>query len=147
MIEKLEVEFSSDINYKGIESRKYTLTHSDETGQRFLFVRSEFAEEEYDELRDEVIADWYKKEDNKELRIMCTLYAEKSLYTEEERYKIFKRHMPRAIKAIVGGDEEYIVQNKLLDYNVYVYYLSDLIPKKEYYGKVGDYVKTVAKAN
>lgn len=146
MIDKLEVEFSLDINHKGIENRKYTLTHSDETGQRFLFVRDQFAEEEYDELRDEVIADWYKKEDNKELRIMCILYAEKSLYTEEERYKIFKRHMPRAITAIIGGDEEYITKNNLLDYDVYAYYLSDLIPKKEYYGKVGEYIEITANA-
>jgi len=146
MIENLEVEFRSDINNKRLEDRKYTLTHSDETGIRYLFIGDEFAEDQYCRLRDEVVGEWSRTSGKCQLRIMCTLYAQHSSYTEEQRYEIFKRHMPRAIIAIVGGDEEYIVEKNLLDYDVYVYYLSDTIPKMEHYGKVGEYIKTTAEA-
>lgn len=140
MVKKLKVEFTSDINNKTLGERKYTLTHSDDTGERFLFVRSDFAEDKCHKLRDEVIAEWDTNPENQELKVMCTLYSEYSLYTEEERYKIFKRHMPRAVTAIIGGDKEYIIKNNLLNYKTYVYYLSETIPKKEYYGKVREYI-------
>lgn len=141
MIENLEVEFKSDINNRNLRDRKYTLTHSDETGQRYLFIGDKFAEDKYSKLRDEVVGQWSKKHARCELRIMCTLNSEQSLYSEEKRYEIFKRHMPRAIIAIVNGDKEYIKDNSLLDYDVYVYYLSNTMPKMEHYGKVSDYIK------
>ena len=140
MIKKLEVEFKLNINNKNLTDRKYTLTHSDETGQRYLFIGDEFAEDKYDKLRDEVVGEWSKASQKCELRIMCNLYSEHSSYTMQERYEIFKKHMPRAITAIINGDREYIIENNLLDYGVCVYYLSDLMNRMEYYGKVGNYI-------
>ncbi len=123
--------------------RKYTLTHSDETGMRFLFIGSEYAEEEYDELRDEVIAHWEKLDGKYILKFSCPLKCEKSKYTSEERLKIFKRHMPRVLQAVIGGDSNYINSNpELLEANNHVYYCYDEDNKVfEEMGKVKDYMK------
>ena len=146
MIKKLEVEFRSEINNKKLGDRKYTLTHCDETGQRYLFIDDKFAEDKYDKLRDEVVGQWSKINGEYNLSVMCVLYSKYSSYTQEERYEIFKRHMPRAITAIVKGDEDYIVENSLLDHDIYVYYLSNIMPKLEHYGKIEDFIKTIVKA-
>lgn len=140
MIKKLEVEFNSNINNRDCTDRKYTLTHSDETGQRYLFIGEKFAEDRYNKLKDEVLGQWGKAYTEFELHITCTLYSEHSSLTIEERYEKFKQHMPRAITAIINGDKKYIIENNLLDYNVYVHFLSDIVPSKEHYGKVSDYI-------
>lgn len=106
--------------------RKYTLTHSDETGMRFLFIGSEYAEEEYDELRDEVIAKWEKVNDEYILKFSCPLSCEKSKYSSDERLKIFKKHMPRVLEAVIKGDVKYIRSNsKLLEATNHIYYCYD----------------------
>lgn len=137
---KLTVNIREDI-LNPLE-RKYTLTHSDETGMRFLFIDSEYAEEEYDEIRDEVIARWYKKEDNYYFKVFCPLTCKESKYTADERLEIFKRHMPRALKAIIGGDSNYINSNKeLLDATIHTYYCYDDENKVfEEKGKVKEYL-------
>jgi hypothetical protein len=140
MMKKLEVEFESDINKKSLRERKYTLTHSDETGQRHLYIGAEFNEEKCNKLRDEVIGNWSNAYAEIELHIKCNLYSEYSSLTIEERYDRFKKHMPRAITAIINGDKEYIIANNLLGNNVYVYFLSDLMSGREYYNRVNDYI-------
>lgn len=70
--------------------RKYTLTHSDETGMRFLFIGSEYAEDQFDELRDEVVGHWDKIDNDFVLKVFCPLYCAKSKYTSDERLQIFK---------------------------------------------------------
>lgn len=122
--------------------RKYTLTHSDETGMRFLFVGSEYAEEEYDELRDEVIAHWDKIDDKYFLKVLCPLSCEASKYSADERLEIFKRHMPRVLKAVIGGDLAYINSNeKLLEAANHIYYCYDEDNKVfEKMGIVKDYI-------
>lgn len=122
--------------------RKYTLTHSDETGMRFLFIGSEYAEEEYDELRDEVVAHWDKLGEGYCLKFYCPLSCEKSKYSSDERLEIFKRHMPRVLKAVIGGDLDYIKSNKgLLDGANHIYYCYDEENKVfEEMGIVRDYI-------
>lgn len=106
--------------------RKYTLTHSDKTGIKFLFVGSEYAEEEYDELRDEVVAYWDKTDDYYFLKVFCLLSCEASKYSADERLEIFKRHMTRVLKAVIGGDLDYINSNHgLLDAATHIYYCYD----------------------
>lgn len=106
--------------------RKYTLTHSDETGMRFLFIGLEYAEEEYDELRDEVVAHWDKSDGNYSLKFFCPLSCAESKYSADERLKIFKRHMPRVLKAVIGGDSDYINSKpELLDADNFIYYCYD----------------------
>ena len=106
--------------------RKYTLTHSDETGMRFLFIGSEYAEEEFDKLRDEVIAHFYKSDNAYILKVICPLSCAESKYSSDERFAIFKRHMPRVLKAIIGGDLAYInLTPGLLEADNHIHYCYD----------------------
>lgn len=141
LIRKLEVEFEEQINTMSIEQRKYTLTHSDETGQRYLFVGRQFADSRCNRLKDEVLAQWVEKSGRFELHIRCNLYCEQSLLSIEQRYVKFKEHMPRAIAAIVNGDMSFIIQNGYLEANIYVHFLSAITCQKEFYGKIEDYIR------
>ena len=90
---------------------------------RFLFIGSQFAEDEYDELRDEVVGHWEKADNKYILNIVCPLKCEQSKYTPDERLNIFKRHMPRVLTAIIGGDLDYIKRTPgLLDADNHIYY-------------------------
>ena len=44
--------------------RKYTITHSDTTGELFVFIGNEYAEDQVGELRDEVRLSWEKRNNN-----------------------------------------------------------------------------------
>jgi hypothetical protein len=137
-MQKLQVNLLNDI--KEPANRKYTLTHSDETGMRYLFIDNQFAAEEYDALMDHVIAQWHY--DHKYLlQVYCYLVCPASKYSVFERYHIFKRHMPRVIKVILFGDEQYIRANKsLLQADIEVFYMldEDRIYIEEEYGSVSD---------
>jgi len=103
---KLEVHIRK--NPEDPLDRKYTLTHSDETGMRFLFIDDKFAEDQYCNHRDEVVAQWNMINGSYVFKVECPLECEKSKYSADERYNIYKRHMPRVLYAILGGDKEFI---------------------------------------
>lgn len=143
MVRKLDVTTIDDI--KDPILRKYTLTHSDETGQRYLHIGKTYAEEEYGKLNDQILAKWYFPDDNipfeKSFIIACFLDCENSSLSLDDRYSKFVEHMPRAISAIINGDQEFIIKNKLLESVVSVYFISDNCENKiEAYGKVKDFI-------
>lgn len=137
---KLTVNIMEDI--KDPLDRKYTLTHSDDTGMRFLFIGLEYASEEFSELRDEVIAHFERSHDNYILKVFCSLSCTKSRYSSDERLAIFKRHMPRVLKAIIGGDLEYIFSiPPLLEAQTHIHYCYDEENEIiETMGKVNEYI-------
>ncbi len=123
---------------------KYSLTHSDETGERFLFIGRSFAEDAYCELRDEVNAEWHIDEETS-LHAFCVLDCSASKYSPKQRYEIFSRHLNRALAAILYGDRDSV--QDMVDCKVYVHFQSsdktqDLI---EEHGLVGDYLEAVDK--
>ncbi len=61
--EKLYVEFRDGVTATDpVIGRKYTLTHSDVTADLFLTIGLEFAFDQINRMRDEVLAEW--KEDS-----------------------------------------------------------------------------------
>lgn len=123
-MQKLQVNVINDIQHP--IKRKYTLTHSDETGMRYLYINDRFAEEEYDKLMDHVVAQWHYENHKYALRVYCFLECPVSKYNVSERCQIFKRHMSRAIKVILFGDQQYIMANTgLLQADIEVYYMLD----------------------
>jgi len=46
--------------YQPVPGRKYTITHSDTTGQLFVFIAGEYAEDQINEMRQEVRLEWQK---------------------------------------------------------------------------------------
>lgn len=106
--------------------RKYTLTHSDGTGQLFLDIGIDFNYEAINgELRDEIIAQWQNDWD---YRLMGRVYVDNGEYTEEEartRYNQFKKHMNGALQGIVFGDRLFLSNYPLLlDAPIYILFES-----------------------
>jgi len=141
---KLQVSIRNDV--ENPFDRKYTLTHSDETGMRFLFIDKKYAEDQYCCHRDEVVADWNLVNDRYVFKVSCPLECEVSKYSADERLQIFRRHMERVLLAVLGGDKEFILKNsKLLDAknHIYYYYRNERYIFEEM-GRVRDYIKESA---
>ncbi len=114
--EKLKVEFKDGISIKEpIITRKYTLTHSDETGDLFLTVDEEYDYKKINPLRDEVLGNWVKEEDEYILDIMVEVDGNKDLAQTAIRDKIFREELPLALKAIIYGDEIFLKENEILN--------------------------------
>lgn len=141
MLTKLTIEYQQNAEYDNLVDRVYTLTHSDYTGQRILFIGNQIDKDRLSKYRDEVEGRWIRENDQFELQITCNLYSEHSMLTLEERYKKFKSHIVRAITAIINGDKEYILKNNCQESNVNVKYISDSTKVEEFRGKVKDYLK------
>lgn len=141
---RLSVEFRNEItDEKPIEGRKYTLTHSDETGELFLTVALAYA---YDKInfmkRDEVFGEW-KKVDNRFI-FKAYIYVDglggKEVATKRNR--IFVQELPLALSAIKYGDRQFLKDNKdLLNSQILVRFISayDNLNRVENYGTFKDY--------
>lgn len=142
--EKLNVVFADDIDNDGpIIPRRYTLTHSDETGELFLSIGKYYDYSKVSELRDEVLGCWSCDENN-----LYYLRFEVLLDTcggEEKiaiRNKIFRNELPMAIKAIIYGDREFfLIHKELYESKVIIKFKSSnkIYNAVEQWGYVKDY--------
>ncbi|MCQ2969899.1 MAG: DUF3888 domain-containing protein [Clostridium sp.] len=115
--EKLNVIFANDIDKNGpIIPRRYTLTHSDETGELFLSIGKYYDYSKVNDLRDEVLGCWSCDDDNNLyfLRLEVLLDACGGEEKIAIRNKIFRNELPMAIKAIIYGDRELFLSNEEL---------------------------------
>ncbi|MBP1754063.1 MAG: hypothetical protein H6Q59_461 [Firmicutes bacterium] len=104
--EKLYVEFESGVTTTDpIQGRKYTLTHSDITADLFLTIGLEFAYDEINEMRDEVLAVWQTYEGRPILYVYVYI-GQYDPITTAIRDTIFRRELPLALEAIRYGDSE-----------------------------------------
>jgi len=131
--------------------RKYTLTHSDFTGDLFLTISKEFDTEEFSDfytklMRDEVLAEWKKNEDEYELHVYLHVSGDFAFGGAWLRDKIFRHHMPHVLKVIRYGDNElFETFPELDDSNIIVHFQSQ---KKKYdtvenYGKFREYKEEI----
>lgn len=127
-----------------VNERKYTLTHSDTTGDLFLDIGCEF---NYDainkELRDELLGRWSLSED-----CFYNLFFYAYVYVDDfkkatKKYDTFKFHMELALQSVIYGDKLLFERYPyLLDTPIYVKFDSKfpIYDNYEYYGCVRDYV-------
>ncbi len=92
-----------------IAGRRYTLTHSDFSGNLFLSVGLEFDRKAISGLytrlmRDEVLAEWLKQKGNFSFHVYCHVSGGIILGTAGWRYSIFKRELPLVLRCICTGD-------------------------------------------
>ncbi|MBS4223830.1 staygreen family protein [Lederbergia citrea] len=104
--EKLSVKYRDDVTAtEPIIPRRYTLTHSDLTGELFLIIGLDYAWDQVNPLRDEVLGEWKK---HKSLFYFCVyLYVDQGQYSmsvSAKRYEIFRRELPLALTAMRYGD-------------------------------------------
>ncbi len=144
--DKLHINFIPPANSFGpVLGRKYTLTHSDETGELFLTIGKRYALEEVNpKLRDEVIAEWQMH--GGEYMLMAKVHISTGDYDEQtskKRAEIFKRELPTALTAISVGDKPYFIHFPwLIDCPIFVFFESIYKELNEvvYYGTPRTYI-------
>ena len=111
-LEKLNVKFMQGVHSRGpITGRRYTLTHSDFSGDLFLSVGLEFDGKAISGLytrlmRDEVLAEWLKQDEKFSLNVYCHVSGGIILGTAGWRYSIFNRELPLVLRCICNGDRD-----------------------------------------
>ncbi len=149
--DKLHVTFAPGVSHQGpIESRRYTLTHSDRTGDLFLTVASEYDRKQiggwYTRLmRDEVLAEWRRDMDSEleVLHIYCHVSGGLALGPAGWRYGIFQQHLRQVIQAFRYGDRQlFDGYPELDDAQVLVHFAARQrrYRRTEPWGRIGDYV-------
>lgn len=123
--------------------RKYTLTHSDETGQLFLSIGKCYDFSKVNDSRDEVLGAWVCNDDGSYiLKMEVLLDGAGDEDITEIRNNIFRRELPLAIKAIIYGDRKLLSKNEsLYDCKMYIRFKSryEKYNVEELWGCVKDY--------
>jgi hypothetical protein len=109
---KLHVQFKGTIDPQTFSiPRRYTLTHSDTTGDLFLTISYEYDKDQisgfYTRLmRDEVLAEWViGSQDRKELHLYLHVSGGFCFGWAGLRDRIFRHHLPLVLKALKMGDK------------------------------------------
>ena len=103
--EKLSVEYTDGAATEPVIPRRYTLTHSDLTGELFLNIGMDYAWDKITPLRDEVLAEW--KQHGSSLYFCVYVSVDQGQYNlsvSAKRNEIFRRELPLALTAIRYGD-------------------------------------------
>lgn len=92
-----------------LRPRRYTLTHSDQTGDLFLSIGQDYDHRAisgwYTRLmRDEVLAEWQSGGRGPELHVHCHVSGGLVVGSAAWRYAIFQRHMRQVLQAFRYGD-------------------------------------------
>ena len=98
--------------------RRYTLTHSDSTGELFLNIGCDYAWDQVNSTRDEVLGEWYPSGSHS-LIYLIHVYIDQGEYdlnTSSKRYETFKRELPLALTAIRYGDRALFKAYPFLDH-------------------------------
>lgn len=112
-LEKLHVKYIASANSKGpIKQRSYTLTHSDFTGELFLSIGTKYDKKAISGIytkimRDEVLAEWLKKENNYSLHVYLHVCGGLIIGRAGWRDNIFRGHLPLVLKSICQADIEF----------------------------------------
>ena len=150
--EKLHVTFGSRVGPAGpIAQRRYTLTHSDSTGDLFLTVAEAYDQKQISGwytrfMRDEVLAEW-KAGENPSLHVYCHVSGGLVLGPAGWRYQIFQRELPLVLEAFRYGDAALFDAHPALDQApIWVHYRATQrrYQKSELWGVPADYQQTPA---
>lgn len=119
--EKLHVRLEeAEVDTPGLLPRRYTLTHSDRTGDLFLAIAREYDEKQisgvYTRLmRDEILAEWTSEGGQLALEVHCHVSGGLVLGSPAWRASIFKHHMRQVLQAIRHGDRQHFAEHPQLD--------------------------------
>ncbi|WMJ86290.1 staygreen family protein [Anaerocolumna sp. MB42-C2] len=138
---KLTVEFLEGVTETSpVIPRRYTLTHSDLTGELFLNIGPDFNYDKVNNNRDDVLGEWLWVEE--EIRYYVYLHVDGQFGQEnaEIRDKIFRRELPLALEAIRFGDKSFFEQGmNQSPIIVYFLYSNPYYNKAENWGTFADY--------
>ena len=141
--EKLQVNFDTMTSgTKPIIPRKYTLTHSDFSGDLFLTIAAKYDFDKITDMRDEVRAEWSMVNDEYALMVNVMVDKEKNTVMSAIRNDIFVKELPLALEAIVYGDRELLKSNtSLYKAPIYINFSSvyPMFNRLEFWGTLSDY--------
>lgn len=108
--EKLSVEYMHGVtSTEPVIPRRYTLTHSDETGNLFLNIGIRYAWEKTNPaMRDEVLGEWITHENL--FYYFVYVYIDlgpSNNFVPSKRDEIFRRELPLALTAMRYGDRAF----------------------------------------
>lgn len=132
-----------------IQGRKYTLTHSDDTGELFLDIGTTYNYQAIDwKLRDEVLVELRVDQFNR-VCFVGVAHVDQGQFPKEQaqfRYNIFRKEMNTALKGIFYGDQPFFSNYpQLLDAPIYIMYES-IFPEFHhivYYGTPRKYLEII----
>ena len=127
--------------------RRYTLTHSDRTGELFLTIADDYDYAQisgwYTRLmRDEVVAEW-QDGTQPSFHVYCHVSGGVILGSARWRYNILKSHMPMVLQTFRHGDQRLFLQNPALDLSeisVHFHAKQAQLNKRENWGKFNEYI-------
>jgi hypothetical protein len=100
--------------------RRYTLTHSDATGELFLTIGPDYDKKQVSgwytrAMRDEVLAEWVESTDGPALHVHCHVSGGLALGAAGWRDDIFRRELPLVLEAFRHGDRRLFQAHPELD--------------------------------
>jgi hypothetical protein len=141
--EKLSVEFREGVTETApIIPRRYTLTHSDITAELFLTIGLYYAFDKVNEMRDEVMGEWFVVENDLRYFVYLHVDGEQGEVVSGFRNAIFRRELPLALEAIKYGDRLFFDTHPELNQAPIIVYFMSAYPqynKAEYWGTFSDY--------
>lgn len=96
--------------------RRYTLTHSDITGDLFLDIGEEFNESAITDMKDEVRGEWVEDIGGYLYYVYLDVDGQSGWRTNGIRNFIFRRELPLALQAIRFGDREFFEAHPELNF-------------------------------
>jgi hypothetical protein len=145
--DKLHVTYLTDTTPESLTiPRRYTLTHSDITGELYLSIGNQYNTKQISGLytrlmRDEVLAE-FAEEDGLVFRVHCHVSGGFVLGTAKWRYNIFQSELPLVLAALRYGDRILFEQNPKLDNTPVVIHFRSTVSrfdKVENWGTMADY--------
>lgn len=146
--DKLHSTFSPGIYQDRLKlPRRYTLTHSDFTGDLYLTIGAEYDRKQYSGfytrvMRDEVLAEISETGNEYALHVYCHVSGGLIFGSAKFRYNIFQRELPLVLESFRYGDT-LLFENVagLDDLPVIVHFRShkSLYNKSENWGIISDY--------
>ena len=145
--DKLSVIYKNAVDKERLKlPRKYTLTHSDSTGDLFLTIGSDYDHKQISSLytrfmRDEVLAEWQKTESGYELHLFMHISGGFCFGWASLRDRIFCSHLPLVLESIKYGDRSLIEKvPELENSHILVHFNSTnrKYDRVENYGKIKD---------
>ena len=118
---KLHVTYLAGITTEDLVlPRRYTLTHSDRTGELFLTISNTYDTKQISKLytrlvRDEILAEFTQKEDGLVFRVYCHVSGGFVLGKAKWRYAVFRHELPLVLEAIRFGDRNLFERIPRLD--------------------------------
>jgi len=118
---KLHVRFIAGTTPEGpVVPRRYTLTHSDSTGELFLTIGVDYDREQISgwytrTMRDEVLAEWVEEEGGPALHVHCHVSGGLVFGWAGMRDAIFRQELPLVLESFRYGDAGFFTAHPDLD--------------------------------